>query len=101
VASELLAAAEAYKISESAKSLSQDKLSNADHVLDIFSKTLDNLEVSLGEMTSQMSLYLDNPATQSILLKPVSRKVIRALEDVRKYYRSIGTAFNAPPPSPT
>jgi hypothetical protein len=33
----------------------------------------------------QLALYLDNPATQIILLKPVARKITRALEDVRKF----------------
>lgn len=84
VAHDLLDAVEAYKISDSAKSLSQDKVSNADYVLEMLNKTSDKLEGSLGEVTSQMSLYLDNPATQSILLKPVSRKVTRALDDLRK-----------------
>jgi hypothetical protein len=31
-----------------------------------------------------MGLYLENQATQSILLKPVSKKIIRAVEDTRK-----------------
>jgi conserved oligomeric Golgi complex subunit 3 len=43
------------------------------------------VEVQLAEVTNQMSLYLDNGATQSILLKPVSRKIVRAIEDAKKY----------------
>ena len=84
LAHDLLDAVEAYKISDSARSLSQDKLSNADYILEMLNKTSEKLEGSLGEVTTQMSLYLGNPVTQSILLKPVSRKVARALEDIRK-----------------
>jgi len=42
------------------------------------------LEAQLAEVTNQMGLYLDNFATQSILLKPVSRKIVRAIEDAKK-----------------
>eukprot|EP00980_Cylindrotheca_fusiformis_P031070 scaffold25785_cov264-Cylindrotheca_fusiformis.AAC.1 len=42
------------------------------------------VEEQAGEMTTQMKLYLDNPATQSILLKPISRKISKALEGIRK-----------------
>jgi hypothetical protein len=35
-------------------------------------------------MTTQMKLYLDNPATQSILLKPIARKITKSLEGMRK-----------------
>ncbi len=57
----------------------------ADAVETMVTQTLERLEVQLGEVTSQMALYLDNAATQSILLKPVSRKVTRTLEEARKY----------------
>lgn len=50
----------------------------------ILTKTSEGLEASLTDVMEQMGLYLDNPATQSILLKPVSRKVLRALEDCKK-----------------
>jgi len=32
----------------------------------------------------QMGLYLDNPATQNILLEPISRQLTCATDDVRK-----------------
>jgi len=32
----------------------------------------------------QMGLYLDNPATQNILLEPVCQQLTRATDDVRK-----------------
>jgi conserved oligomeric Golgi complex subunit 3 len=76
VAADVLAAVDSFKVSE--------KIGNADSVLGILKKTADKLEGSLGEVTSQMSLYLDNASTQNILLKPVSRKITRALEEIRK-----------------
>jgi hypothetical protein len=57
----------------------------ADSVNDILTQTSERLEVRAGEVTSQMGLYLDNPATQSILLKPISRKVTKSLEETRKF----------------
>ena len=65
--------------------LTEKGFMNADKVLTLLTQTSDSLEVQAGEVTSQMGLYLDNPATQSILLKPISRKVTKLLEEVRKY----------------
>lgn len=50
----------------------------------VLTKTLEPLDATLNELLEQMGLYLDNPATQGILLKPVSRKVVRAIEDAKK-----------------
>jgi hypothetical protein len=54
-------------------------------VKSIVEQTKDGLDDKWADVRSQMSLYLDNPATQSILLKPVIRKITRAVEDIRKY----------------
>jgi hypothetical protein len=43
------------------------------------------MKETMAEVKEQLALYLDNPATQIILLKPVARKITRALEDVRKF----------------
>lgn len=51
----------------------------------LLSKTTEGLSDELKEVTTQMALYLDNPATQSILLKPVVRKITRAVDDSRKF----------------
>ena len=51
----------------------------------LMSKTTEDLSDELKEVTTQMALYLDNPATQSILLKPVVRKITRAVDDSRKF----------------
>jgi hypothetical protein len=60
------------------------KFFEANHVKDILTKTSERVELQAGEMTAQMKLYLDNPATQSILLKPISRKISKGLEEIRK-----------------
>lgn len=55
------------------------------------SQTTESIADRLGEVTTQMALYLENPATQSILLKPVVRKIARAVDDSRKF---IGNAVD-------
>lgn len=50
----------------------------------VLSKTTEGLDESLGIIREQMSLYLENQATQSILLKPVSKKIMRIVEDTKK-----------------
>ena len=55
------------------------------------SETTESLADKLGEVTNQMALYLENPATQSILLKPVVRKISRAVDDSKTF---IGDALD-------
>ena len=50
----------------------------------VLTKTSENLDNSFADVLTQMGLYLDNPATQSILLKPVSRKIVKALEEAKR-----------------
>uniref|UniRef100_A0A7S3LH73 Conserved oligomeric Golgi complex subunit 3 C-terminal domain-containing protein n=1 Tax=Amphora coffeiformis TaxID=265554 RepID=A0A7S3LH73_9STRA len=47
--------------------------------------TSEKVESGMAEVLEQMGLYLENPATQSILLKPVSRKIIKASEELRRW----------------
>ena len=68
-----------------ADKLNEQAHMNADKVQAILVQIQERMEVQAGEVTSQMALYLENPATQSILLKPISRKVTKALEEARKY----------------
>jgi hypothetical protein len=56
----------------------------AEAVLPMLQETCEGVEGRMGTVTTQMALYLDNPGTQSILLKPVSRKITRAVEELRK-----------------
>eukprot|EP00531_Pseudo-nitzschia_arenysensis_P006063 CAMPEP_0116147324 /NCGR_PEP_ID=MMETSP0329-20121206/17692_1 /TAXON_ID=697910 /ORGANISM="Pseudo-nitzschia arenysensis, Strain B593" /LENGTH=849 /DNA_ID=CAMNT_0003643241 /DNA_START=138 /DNA_END=2687 /DNA_ORIENTATION=- len=46
--------------------------------------TLENFEPKAKDVLSTMGLYLENPTTQSILLKPVSKKISKALEEIKK-----------------
>jgi len=94
VAKDLLSSVEAYKMADSAAALAGEKACSGDSVLAILQKMSDTSEVSMGEVTSQMGLYLGNPATQSILLKPVSRKITRALEDIRKLTAKLENGVN-------
>jgi hypothetical protein len=91
LASELLETAEAYRVLES---LSEDKSASADHLLKILGNVEETIQKALDEVISQMKLYLDNPATLIILLKPMSRKVSRALEDIRKITTQIENGTN-------
>ena len=60
--------------------LSSQSFMTGDYVNAVVSRTLDRLEPQIGEVTTQMSLYMDNSATRSILLKPVIKKIMRVLE---------------------
>ncbi len=51
----------------------------------MFGSALGNLESELGNVSTQMKLYLENSSTQSILLKPVVRTITRALEEARRF----------------
>ena len=81
-------------MAESAASIASETIFGGDSVLAMLQQLSDALEVSMGAVTSQMGLYLGNPATQSILLKPVSRKITRALEDVRKLAATLEDGVN-------
>eukprot|EP00538_Stauroneis_constricta_P013838 CAMPEP_0119567210 /NCGR_PEP_ID=MMETSP1352-20130426/35289_1 /TAXON_ID=265584 /ORGANISM="Stauroneis constricta, Strain CCMP1120" /LENGTH=139 /DNA_ID=CAMNT_0007616441 /DNA_START=205 /DNA_END=621 /DNA_ORIENTATION=- len=54
-------------------------------VKDMLTKNASDLEDRLVDVTAQMSLYLENPATQSILVKPIARRITKALEELRKH----------------
>jgi predicted component of type VI protein secretion system len=67
--------------SESLKSAS---LFDASKVKETLAKTLEDFEPKAKEVLNKMSLYLENPTTQSILLKPVSKKIAKGLEEIKK-----------------
>lgn len=67
---------------------------NATKVKEMLSTTSENFEANAGEVSTQMSLYLDNTATQSILLKPISKKMNKALEEIRKAVCDISDGEN-------
>merc|ERR1711865_102291 len=70
--------------SSTPESINSSSFFNATKVRDILGKTLQNLESKVTEVVSQMALYLDNPATQNILLKPISKKISKGVEEIRK-----------------
>lgn len=68
---------------------SSNKTHNADYIQDVLiNKTLNDLPSKMDNLLECMGLYLDNPATQSILLKPAIRKVTRATEGVRRWVQT-------------
>jgi len=70
--------------SSTPESINSSSFFNATKVRDILGKTLQNLESKVTEVVSQMALYLDNPTTQNILLKPISKKISKGVEEIRK-----------------
>jgi hypothetical protein len=93
VATDLLAMVEQCKAADT-NSLAQQALLNVDSLTSLLTKTLESVQEKMTHATSQMGLYLDNTATQSILLKPVGRKLTRALEDTRKFIGKIPDGEN-------
>jgi len=65
-------------------SLKKAPFFNAAKVKELLAKTAENFETKAADISTQMSLYLDNPATQSILLKPIAKKNTKALDEIRK-----------------
>ena len=57
---------------------------DASKIKESLSKTLENFEPNAKDVLSKMSSYLENPTTQSILLKPVSKKISKGLEEIKK-----------------
>ena len=87
LASDVLEIAEKLAVTKK-ETLATADFIQANHVKELLTKTSERMEVQVGEMTSQMKLYLDNPATQSILLKPISRKISKGLDEIRKVVTS-------------
>ncbi len=71
--------------SEVAESLASQSFMTGEYVLTVMNRALDRLEPEIGEITSQMSLYMESGATRSILLKPVVRKIVRLLDESRAF----------------
>ena len=60
----------------------------------VFSGALEGLDGELDDVSAQMSLYLENAATQGILLKPVVRKITRSLEEARRFIGEVPEGEN-------
>jgi hypothetical protein len=70
--------------SSTPESLKSDSFFDASKVKEILAKTLEDFDLKAKQVLNKMGLYLENPTTQSILLKPVSKKVLKGLEEVKK-----------------
>ena len=69
--------------------LSAQPFMRSDAVLFVVEGTKEKLGMQLLDITSNMGLYLENPATQSILLKPVVRKITRALDEAKRFVSDV------------
>ena len=67
------------------ENLKDQTFMQGEYVQNMVVVTADSVEGQWSEMTTQMALYLDSPATRSILLKPVSRKIARLMEESRQF----------------
>jgi len=67
---------------------------SGDYVSAIVNRALDRLEPEMGELTTQMTLYMDNQATQGILLKPVIRKITRIVEEAKRFITKVAVDGN-------
>ena len=54
-------------------------------VTQMLQETVENIRTELPRFLEQMSLYLDNPTTQSILFKPVTKKIIKAVDELKQW----------------
>jgi len=66
-------------------SLESQAFLKPDYVKAVVTRALDRLEPAQGEVVTQMELYMDNPGTQSILMKPVVKKIVRMLEETKRF----------------
>ena len=67
------------------ESLRSQSFMNGEYVKAVVSRTLDRLEPQLGEVRTQMELYMDSAATQSILFRPVIRKILRVMDETKRF----------------
>ena len=78
----------------SAEVLAKASFMNGVVVNGMFSKAASSLDEELENVSKQMNLYLENTATQNILLKPVIRKITRALEESKRFISEIPDGEN-------
>ena len=64
--------------------LSEQAYMNGEYVQKMVVATADSIDEQWNKVTTEMTLYLESPATRSILLKPVSRKIARLMEETRQ-----------------
>jgi hypothetical protein len=57
-------------------------------------ETSEKIQETGAQLTTQMALYLDNPATQSILLKPIAKKLSKGLVEIRQFAIDVADGDN-------
>ena len=67
---------------------------NGPHVKGVFATATTNLDKELENVSKQMNLYLENLATQGILMKPVVRKITRSLEEAKRFIGEVPNEEN-------
>jgi len=70
--------------SSSPESLKSASFFDPNKLKEMLPRTQESFELKAKEVLDKMNLYLENPTTQSILLKPVSKKISKGLEEIRK-----------------
>ena len=76
------------------ESLKSAPFFEAGKVKETLAQNLQDFEPKAKEVLNKMSLYLENPTTQSILLKPVSKKLSKALEEIKKSANKVDNESN-------
>ena len=77
-----------------ADALAKAQFMDATIVRGVFSRALDGLKGELDSVTKQMTLYLENTATQGILLKPAVHKLTRSLEEAKRFIGEVPDGEN-------
>jgi hypothetical protein len=72
----------------------KDALLQGQKVKTSLSETSEKIQETGAQLTTQMALYLDNPATQSILLKPIAKKLSKGLAEIRKFSTEMDDGVN-------
>ena len=66
------------------ESLTSASFFEANSVKKMLAKTLEEFDSKVTDILNKMSVYLENSTTQSILMKPVSKKISKGLEEIKK-----------------
>jgi len=72
-----------------AVALREEPFMKADKVQKTLNEAKECMKTQLSPIQQQMAAYLESAAAQSILLKPVMRKISRALEDLKRFLTDI------------
>jgi len=91
MAGPMLGFVDAYKstISLQTADIKDEPFMKADAVIKVMNDTKDSLQSQVEHTKRQMSVYLESAATRSILLKPVTRKISKSLEDAKRFVTDV------------